>query len=73
MVFGALRPPDGSEAERQLIGECIAEQTARLDCPVISGIEAGHGSANFTIPFGVRARVDAGARRLSFLEPSVAV
>ena len=73
VVFGALRPPDGSEAERQLIGECIAEQAARLDCPVISGIEAGHGSANFTIPFGVRARVDAGARRLSFLEPSVAV
>jgi muramoyltetrapeptide carboxypeptidase LdcA involved in peptidoglycan recycling len=56
-----------------LIGECIAERTARVDCPVISGIEAGHGSANFTIPFGVRARVDAGARRLSFLEPSVAV
>ena len=73
VVFGALRPPDGNEAERQLIGECIAEQAARLDCPVISGIEAGHGSANFTIPFGVRARVDAGARRLSFLEPSVAV
>jgi muramoyltetrapeptide carboxypeptidase len=73
VVFGALRPPDGNEAERQLIGECIAEQAARLDCPVISGIEAGHGSANFTIPFGVRARVDAVARRLSFLEPSVAV
>ena len=73
VVFGALRPPDHSEAEYRLIGECVAEQAARLDCPVLSGIEAGHGSANFTIPFGVRARVDAAARRLSFLEPAVAV
>lgn len=73
VVFGALRPPDGSEAEARLISECVAEQAARLACPVLSGIEAGHGSANFTIPFGVRARVDAAARRLSFLEPAVAV
>jgi len=73
VVFGALRPPDGSEAEHRLISECVAEQAARLDCPVLSGIEAGHGSANFTIPFGVRAQVDAGARRLSFLEPAVVV
>jgi muramoyltetrapeptide carboxypeptidase len=73
VVFGALRPPDGSEAEHRLISECVAEQAARLDCPVLAGIEAGHGSANFTIPFGVRARVDTGARRLSFLEPAVVV
>jgi len=73
VVFGALRPPDGSEAEHRLIGECVAEQAARLDCPVLSGIEAGHGTANFTIPFGVRARVDAAARRISFLEPAVTV
>jgi muramoyltetrapeptide carboxypeptidase len=72
VVFGALRAPDGSEAEHRLIGECIAEQAARLDCPVLSGIEAGHGSANFTIPFGVRARVDTAARTLGFLEPAVA-
>jgi muramoyltetrapeptide carboxypeptidase len=72
VVFGALRAPHGSEAEHRLIGECVAEQAARLDCPVLSGIEAGHGSANFTIPFGVRARVDTVARTLGFLEPAVA-
>jgi muramoyltetrapeptide carboxypeptidase len=72
VVFGALRAPAGSEAEHRLIGECIAEQAARLDCPVLSGIEVGHGSANFTIPFGVRARVDTAARTLGFLEPAVA-
>src|SRR5260370_31867952 len=72
VVFGALRAPDGSEAEHRLIGECVAEQAARLDCPVLSGIEAGHGSANFTIPFGVRARVATVARTLGLLEPAVA-
>jgi muramoyltetrapeptide carboxypeptidase len=72
VVFGALRAPAGSEAEHRLISECIAEQAARLDCPVLSGIEVGHGSANFTIPFGVRARVDTAARTLGFLEPAVA-
>jgi muramoyltetrapeptide carboxypeptidase len=73
VVFGALRPPDGSEAEYRLINECVAERAASLDCPVLSGVEAGHGSANFTIPFGVRVRVDAAARRLSFLEPATVV
>lgn len=71
VAFGALRPPDGSEAEYRMIEECVAEQAASLDCPVLLGIEAGHGSANFTIPFGVRARVDAAARTLTFLEPAV--
>jgi muramoyltetrapeptide carboxypeptidase len=73
LVFGALRPPDGSEAEHRLIGECVAERVVHLDCPVLSGLEVGHGSANFTIPFGVRARVDAATRRLSFLEPAVVI
>lgn len=73
VVFGALRPPNGSETEDRLISECVAEQATQLDCPVLFGIEAGHGSANFTIPFGVRARVDAAAQRLTFLEPAVAV
>lgn len=71
VVFGALRPPDGSEAEYRMIEQCVAEQAANLKCPVLSGIEAGHGSANFTIPFGVRARVDGDARALTFLEPAV--
>lgn len=73
LVFGALRPPDGSEAEHRMIQECVAEQAARLDCPVLAGLEAGHGGANFTLPFGVRARIDAAARTLSFVESAVIV
>jgi muramoyltetrapeptide carboxypeptidase len=72
LVFGAIRPFEGSEQESRLIGGFIAEQTEGLGIPVIAGIEAGHGTENLTLPFGVRARVDAAARKLVVLESPVA-
>ncbi len=71
IVFGAIRPIDGSEAESRAIAEFIADQTAALHIPVMSGIEVGHGTENFTIPFGARVRVDATARRIVFAESPV--
>ena len=56
---------------RELIARFAAEQTAGLGCPVLYGIEAGHGTENFTIPFGVVARIDSAARRIIFTEPAV--
>ncbi|HKV54204.1 MAG TPA: LD-carboxypeptidase [Candidatus Binataceae bacterium] len=72
VVFGALRPPGGDERERTLIAECVAEQTAGLRCPVLFGIEAGHGSENLTLPFGIRARLDGPGRRMVVSEAAVA-
>jgi muramoyltetrapeptide carboxypeptidase len=72
IVFGAIRPIEGDEQEARLITRFIAEETADLKCPVIMGIEAGHGSENFVLPFGVRVRVDAAARRLEFIEAALA-
>jgi muramoyltetrapeptide carboxypeptidase len=71
IVFGAIRAIDGNEQETQLIARFAAEQTAGLGCPVLWGIEAGHGTENFTIPFGVVARIDSAARRIVFTEPAV--
>lgn len=71
IVFGAIRAPNGNEQEAQLIARFAAEQTADLGCPVLYGVEAGHGSENFTIPFGVTARIDGAARRMIFIEPAV--
>jgi len=71
LVFGAIRPVDGNEEERRLIAGFIAEQTADLKCPVLTGIEAGHGTENLALPLGVRARVDAASRSLTILEPAV--
>jgi muramoyltetrapeptide carboxypeptidase len=71
IVFGAIRAIDGNEQESAMIARFAAEQTAGLGCPVLYGIEAGHGTENFTIPFGVRARIDSAARRIIFTEPAV--
>ena len=71
LAFGAIRPIDGDEQEARLIARFIAEQTADLGCPVLYGIEAGHGTENFTIPFGIAAQIDAASRRLVFTERAV--
>jgi len=71
IVFGAIRAIDGNDQETQLIARFAAEQTAGLGCPVLYGVEAGHGTENFTIPFGVVARIDSAARRIVFTEPAV--
>jgi muramoyltetrapeptide carboxypeptidase len=71
IVFGAIRPLEGSEQERARIAAFVAHQTADLKCPVLFGIEAGHGTENLTLPFGVRARLDSNRRRLTIIEPAV--
>jgi muramoyltetrapeptide carboxypeptidase len=71
IAFGAIHPVNGDAAERSLITEFLADQTADLDCPVLSGIEAGHGTKNFALPLGLEAQVDTAARRLVFTESAV--
>ena len=71
IVFGALRPVEGSAQERARIAEFVGEQTAGLGCPVLFGIEAGHGTENLTLPLGLRAKIDSSRRRLIFSEPAV--
>jgi len=71
IVFGAIRPIEGNEAERVRIAEFVAEQTTGLEVPVLVGIEAGHGTENMTLPFGVRVRLESAERRLVITEPAV--
>jgi muramoyltetrapeptide carboxypeptidase len=71
IVFGALQSPPESAQEHDLIRETVGEQTAGLKCPVLFGIEAGHGTENFTLPFGVRVRLDSKLRRLTIMEAAV--
>lgn len=71
IVFGAIRPVDGGGQERALIAEFVADQTAGLRRPVLFGIEAGHGTENLTLPFGLPAHLDGAGRRLIFTEPAV--
>ena len=71
IVFGAIRPVEGSAQERTRIAEFVAEQTTGLSCPVLFGIEAGHGTENLTLPLGLRAKIDSSRRRLIFSESAV--
>jgi muramoyltetrapeptide carboxypeptidase len=71
IVFGALRPPAESAQEHALIAEFVGEQTAGLNCPVLFGIEAGHGTENLTLPFGVKVRLDSKLRRMIVMEAAV--
>ena len=71
IVFGALRPLAESEPERALIAEFVAEQTAGLKCPVLFGIEAGHGTENLALPLGLQVRLDTKLRQMTFMEAAV--
>jgi muramoyltetrapeptide carboxypeptidase len=71
IVFGAIQPADGSTRERELIDHFLAEEVADLACPVLAGIEAGHGSEHFALPMGLRVRLDGAQRRLVFTESAV--
>lgn len=71
IVFGALRGVEGDDNEPKLIARFVAEQTEGLECPVLFGIDAGHGNDNLALPFGVRARIDSSTRRLTIIEAAV--
>ena len=42
----------------------------KFDIPVLAGFAAGHGKENITIPFGLKATLDAGGKLLSFEWPA---
>ncbi|MGH8014388.1 MAG: S66 peptidase family protein [Candidatus Binataceae bacterium] len=71
LVFGAIRPSSSSDGERELIRDFVIGQTRDLPCPVLFGIEAGHGTENFALPLGVRVRLDGARRKLIFLDSAV--
>ena len=48
--------------------EVLRELAAATGLPCAAGFPIGHGSQNQAVPLGVRVRLDAGNRRLTFLE-----
>jgi muramoyltetrapeptide carboxypeptidase len=51
--------------------ETLRDRLEPLHKPVAMNLSFGHVAHHFTIPMGVRARFDAGARTLEILEPAV--
>ena len=52
--------------------DVLRELAVASGVPCAAGFPIGHGAANEPVPLGVRVRLDAGARSLSFLEPAAA-
>jgi len=48
--------------------EVLRELAAGTGLPCAAGFPIGHGTENQPLPLGVRVRLDAGSRRLVFLE-----
>jgi muramoyltetrapeptide carboxypeptidase len=49
-------------------GDVLRELAAATGLPCAAGFPIGHGEHNQPVPLGVRVRLDAGERRLTFLE-----
>lgn len=57
--------------DKKDIKRLLKEITSGTDIPVISGMPVGHDRINKAIPIGLRADLDTGSMRLSFLETCV--
>jgi muramoyltetrapeptide carboxypeptidase len=73
IVVGACNNCDGPlEVSPYTLNEVFDLTLGDLKIPVFSGLPIGHTAEQLTLPLGVRARIDAGARTLTVLEPGVA-
>jgi muramoyltetrapeptide carboxypeptidase len=54
------------------INAVLRDRLGQLGVPVACGFPFGHIDNNWTLPLGVRARLDADAGTLELLEPAVA-
>lgn len=61
----------GAPAEDYSIDDVLRDVLSGLDIPILANFPAGHIRDNWTLPLGVRARIDANERALCFLESSV--
>lgn len=71
IVLGELVDCEPEGAGRHSARRVLERAIAALGLPALSGAAFGHGLRNLALPAGVRARLDAGARTLTLLEPAV--
>jgi muramoyltetrapeptide carboxypeptidase len=57
--------------DRDAMLELLHRLVAPFGVPAVTGLPVGHEDDNWTLPLGVRARLDAGAATLALTEPAV--
>jgi muramoyltetrapeptide carboxypeptidase len=72
VVVGAFSEgPDTDDPALPTVSAVIRERLGALGVPVAAGFPFGHVPDSWTLPVGVRARLDADAGTLEVLEPAV--
>jgi len=72
VLLGVFSGCEADDLDRSFSLEYVLrDRLADLGIPVLSGLSFGHISQNMTLPFGVRARLDADSKKLTLLEPTV--
>lgn len=72
VVVGALSEcSDEHSEETPALSELLVDRLGDLGVPIARGFPFGHQPENWTLPVGVRARLDASAGTLELLEPAV--
>jgi len=71
LAYGRVHPAAGFESDAAA-DEILLRATAGTDLPVAAGLDFSHTDPHLTLPWGVRARLDAGGEvTLELLEPAV--
>lgn len=65
------RPMGYSDEDVETLWRVVEERTAAAAIPVLGGFDCGHTDPMVTLPLGVTARLDAGARTFEVLLPGV--
>jgi len=61
----------GATAVDYSIGDVLRDVLSGLNIPILANFPAGHIRDNWALPLGARARIDANARAIHFLEPAI--
>jgi muramoyltetrapeptide carboxypeptidase len=70
-VVGELTGCKPEGTGRHSARRVLERAVSTLGLPALSGAAFGHGRRNLALPVGVRARLDAGSRTVTLLEPAV--
>ncbi len=66
-----LDPVRRSDAQgEQSLEDLLTELLGPRNIPLVMGFPFGHGPQNWTLPLGIRARLDASGRSLTIMEPA---
>jgi muramoyltetrapeptide carboxypeptidase LdcA involved in peptidoglycan recycling len=69
---GATLPPEEHERYDEVLLRVLRQESSLEAAPIVTGLDFGHTDPMWTLPQGVRVRVDPSSERITFLESGVA-